>query len=241
MPELGTPELRGLLAELDRFGVPTVGVGRRWGPRVPQLHPPQADAPDLRELDRDVADWASKRCWWAQPGFVTATQGTRSVTQANRGDRLDEPPSEPPDHGVLWRGDQWRRCSLDRLGERWHPRRHDTVCMAAAAARHLDGASDEGIRRDLLELGGPGDRDRKRDRTVEGAVGRGSELWAALGGWPWAAFPGGSLPDDWSQCDEALDSLRALIQSSAESARRDAAAAQAREQELLLLAGLTSG
>lgn len=57
----GSPELAQVLHSYRLTDLPTVGVGRRWGPQVPQIREPAEDAPDLVAIDRDMEAVARQR------------------------------------------------------------------------------------------------------------------------------------------------------------------------------------
>jgi len=54
VPRPDSREFGHLLMRVKFSGVPMVGVGRRYGPQLPQLRAPADDAPELLALDIDM-------------------------------------------------------------------------------------------------------------------------------------------------------------------------------------------
>jgi hypothetical protein len=172
-----------------------VGVGRRWGPRLPQLRPPAKDAPELLTLDEDMETVAVERWAWGQSWYPEV------ATAANAKER------------------QRREAHWERVGKklRWQPARHRAMCMWASSGRHLRLWDDEEIAQ-VLELSGTAARwhnNGRRDfKTVPVIVSRGDDIWASLGAWPWVAFADGHPPAEWWTLPEPNDMLRDAIKAN---------------------------
>jgi hypothetical protein len=201
LPQPGSADLEAFLLFYEGGGLlPLVGVGNA-GPRLPQIRPPDSDAPTRADLNRDLARVETERYAWAQPAVVQLGP----ITDANRDEVL-------------------RREARFQPAAKWHPGRRPTVCMAAAAASRLDGMSDGEIATGVLGLEGTltsHDLDRRRFKTVARTIVRGDSLWRSLGAWPWAAFED-ALPATWWQHEAAARSLRELCARLADEARREA-------------------
>ncbi len=207
MPRPGSTEFFRLLAGLEfAAGIPMVGVGRRYGPRYPQLRPPSDDAPQPHNLDEDMARVALARHYFAQPWYPDVS------TAENQADRE-------------------RKVQLWKRPERWQPLRHPSTCMSVAAVRHCSLWTDERIGRELLELRGSGPRwhagNRRTFRSLARMVEKGDELWASLGAWPWVAFAGGRPPAEWWALPEPLAALRQAVGLRVNAMRAELARADA--------------
>lgn len=180
----GSPEFAEVLHRYHLTGLPAVGVGRRWGPQVPQIREPTEEAPDLLAIDRDMEAVAKQRWHWAQPWHPG------SVTAENRDDVLRRTALWTPETKRGTKATKWRPCS------------HLAICMWASSSRHLHGQHDDHIA-DLIEAKDP--------RTVHRAIGIGNQTWACLGGWPWATRDEGALDASWWESDDVWDALAAAI------------------------------
>lgn len=189
----GSAELEALLHLYHLSGLPMVGVGRRWGPKVPQLREPSEKAADLSAIDKDMEVVANQRWPWAQPWYPEA------VTIENR----DE---------VLQRAGRWRpETKRGVRATKWRPCTHVAICMWASSARHLHGQGDDQIM-ELLEAKDP--------RTARKAIDIGNRTWAELGGWPWATWESGALKADWWTSDDVWNGLEREIDGRVRVARR---------------------
>jgi hypothetical protein len=180
----GSPAFAEVIAAYRRTGLPTVGVGRRWGPLLPQIRDPTDDAPPLQRIDQDVEAVARQRWSWAQPWHP------ETVTIENRDDVLKRT--------ALWQPET----KSGKPATKWQPSRHVAMCMWASCHRHVSGKEDEGV----AELIGA-----KDPRTVRRAIARGNQVWASLGAWPWAARDSGALAVDWWESDDIWEALSAEV------------------------------
>lgn len=172
----GSPELDELIRLYRLTDLPTVGVGRRWAPFLPQIREPDDGAPALRSLDEDMQAVAEQRWEWAQPWHP------ESVTAENRDD-------------VQRRSKLWRaETKSGKPATKWRPCSHVAICMWASCSRHLNGKSDDWIGEHVIEAKDP--------RTIRRAIAIGNKAWASLGAWPWAASHDGALDAHWSDDDE---------------------------------------
>lgn len=196
-PGRGWPGSREL-AEVIHFyhvtGLPTVGVGRRWGPLVPQIRDPAHDFPTLRSIDEDMQAVAEQRWDWAQPWHPG------SVTAENR--------DEVARRRELWRPETRRGDPATK----WRPCSHVAICMWASSSRHLHGNAIGFIGEKVIEAKDP--------RTVRRAISIGSNAWASLGAWPWATREDGALGDGWADEDEIWTALWDHVDRLARRARR---------------------
>lgn len=184
LPEPVTLEFWFLMQRLESSGVPFVGVGRRYGPRLPQVREPSPDAPSLLSIDQDVQRVEEARRYWAQPWYPNP------ATVANAEERA-------------------QRRALWQSPGKWQPARRVSMQLWASVQRHLRLKSDEELA-EFLELDGEEVRhssQARRYRVIDKIVARGDEAWAALGAWPWAAFPKGRPPKGWHLTDAACASL----------------------------------
>jgi hypothetical protein len=196
-PGRGRPGSREL-AEVIHFyrvtGLPTVGVGRRWGPFVPQIRDPARDAPTHRSIDEDMQAVAEQRWDWAQPWHPD------SVTAENR--------DEIARRRELWRPETRRGGPATK----WRPCSHLAICMWASSSQQLHGNATGFIGENVIEAKDP--------RTVRRAISTGSKAWAPLGAWPWATREDGALGDDWSDEDEIWAALWDHVDRLARRVRR---------------------
>ena len=176
----GSPELAQVLHSYQLTGLPAVGVGRRWGPQVPQIREPSTDAPALLTIDRDMEAVATQRWHWAQPWYPS------SVTVENR----DE---------VLRRTARWKpETKRGAKATKWRPCSHVAICKWASCSRHLHGEDDDHVGA-LIEGQGPADnpaRDRHRQPHL------GSSRRVAPG-----ARDAGALTATWWESDDIWDAL----------------------------------
>ena len=119
----GSDELAEVVAFYRTTRLPTVGVGHRWGPFMPQIREPAHDAPELRSLDEDMQAVAEQRWPWAQAWHP------RSITAENR--------DEVARRGKLWRPET----KSGDPATKWRPCTHLAICMWASSSRHLHGHS----------------------------------------------------------------------------------------------------
>jgi hypothetical protein len=190
----GSRELDEVIHFYRVTGLPTVGVGRRWGPFVPQIRDPTHDAPTLRSIDEDMQAVAEQRWDWAQPWHP------RSVTAENR--------EEVARRRELWRPETRR----GGVATKWRPCSHVAICMWASSSRHLHGEAGGFISENIIEAKDP--------RTVRRAISIGSKAWAALGAWPWATRGDGALDDGWHEEDVIWTALWEHVDRLARRARR---------------------
>ena len=203
----GSHELGVLLLRVRSSGLAVVGVGHRYGPRVPRVRAPKVhdedrDRLDPVALDDDVAQVAQARWYWA---------------------RASSPdPAVPLDEANMWERTRRPGPAARVPLKRWQPIRHASLCLGASAARRLDGFSDEkiaelyNVKGDVANGAGAG---TTPFRSLPEIIRRGDGYWAQLGGWPWAAFPAGRLPADWWLAEEARRSLRDVLHRELASAR----------------------
>lgn len=190
----GSLEFEALLDRYRRTGLPTVGVGRRWGPLMPRIIEATAEAPDLLALDRDMQAVAKQRWEWAQPWHDL------EVTGENR----DE---------MLLRAERWKpETQRHALATKWRPLAHPAICMWASSARQISGRSYDWIETNVLEV---------KERTVKRAILRGDQLWASLGAWPWGHYPEGQLPRRWWELDEPWERLDRAMPAPRSTTPRD--------------------
>jgi hypothetical protein len=209
LPPPGSHELGVLLLRVRASGLAVVGVGHRYGPRVPQVREPEVRDEDRARLDPvalddDVAQVAQARWYWA---------------------RASSPdPAMPLDEANMWERTRRREPAAGVPLKRWQPVRHASLCMGASAARRLDGFTDEkiaelyNVKGDVANGSGAG-AGTPPFRTLPEIIRRGDAYWAQLGGWPWAAFAGGRLPAEWWTAEAAGRSLRDSIHRELASAR----------------------
>lgn len=180
----GSPEFAQVLDRYRLTGLPTVGVGRRWGPQVPRVREPSEHAQPLPAIDRDVEAVAKQRWHWAQPWYP------RSVTAENRDDVLRRTAMWKPETKRGTKATKWRPCS------------HVAICMWASSSRHLHGEDDDHV---STLIGA------KDPRTVRRAIAIGNETWASLGGWPWATREAGALGANWWESGDVWDALATAV------------------------------
>jgi hypothetical protein len=202
LPAPGSRELAVLLLRVRAAGLPVVGVGHRYGPRLPRMRAPRLTGADRERLtpealDDDVAAVAGVRWSWARmsrPGPGVPLDDANLTLRA--GARL-----APPAAGVPLR--------------RWQPSRHPSLCLGASAALRLHGlpAAKVAALYDVagVALGAAPAPEVLPFRDLAGIVRRGDDCWAQLGAWPWAAFAGGRLPEAWWTTHEAWSALRAYL------------------------------
>lgn len=212
VPEPGTHRFELFLRRLLLLGLEPVGIGRRWGPRVPRVRSPTDGAPDLLELDRDMQRVVGERDAWAQPWYP------RCVTAENRDDTVK-------------RAARWEPAAL------WHPGRRPSMQLSASASARLSGHTHQeigeylGLTPELVSH----KTDAYRFRPLPEIIKRGDRLWASLGAWPWAAFPA-EIPNHWWQEREATEVLRRACETVAREKEQAALEEAARADALLRLA-----
>lgn len=199
VPRPGSAEFGSLLAQLEfAAAIPMVGVGRRYGPRMPQLRTRADDAPEDLRLDQDMERVALARHYFAQPWYPDV------ATAENREDRQEKVR-------------RWKR------PERWQPLKRPSTCMSVAAARHLSLWDDEKIGGALLELAGSGPRwhssERRTFRSVQRMVEKGDDIWTSLGAWPWVAFDDGHPPEQWWTLADPLAALQQAVDARIDTMR----------------------
>jgi len=181
---------------------------------VPQLRPPSEDAPELLELDCDHERVTTERHAWGQAWFPDL------VTAENRDDVQAKM--------ALWESHE--------RAPRWQPVKRPSMCMSAAAARHINMWSDNRIGLDMLEI--PGTKDRRSDdvaprfRTINKIVATGDRLWASLGAWPWTAFEDGHPPAEWWTRPEPLTTLQQAVDAHVAAIRESMARGEALSDHL---------
>jgi hypothetical protein len=176
----GSADLDVLLHQYRSTGFAVVGVGRRYGPLMPQIREPADDAPALSELDKEIERVAELRWPESQPWYPE-----NGVDDENR----DE---------VLRRVELWKPSTRDgKPATKWRPCDFDAICMWASSAYRLHGQTLKQIS-EWLEVKSP---------TVRKAIALGDMLWATFGAWPWAVFPAGAMDDGWWETEEAWTAL----------------------------------
>jgi hypothetical protein len=166
-----------------------VGVGRRSGPRLPQVRPASAGAPDMTDLDCDMEAVAKQRWFFAQSFYSLLG----AITIENR----DE---------ARQRREAWKPATeRGKPAEKWGPKRHDAMCMWAAHSRRVLGRTKTEVAAMLAEPDPPA---TKAWRTARDCIDVGDSVWAALGAWPWGAFSE-KLPAEWWTQEAAWLSLAA--------------------------------
>jgi hypothetical protein len=196
MPSRGKPdsaEFDSLMHMYRNIGLPLVGVGRRWGPTMPQIRESAKDAPPLREIDEDMQAVAEQRWAWAQRWYPT------SVTAQNRDDVRQRSARWSPETKRGGKATKWRPCT------------HVAMCMWASSAHHLSCRSSDQVG----ELIGA-----KDPRTVRKAIEIGDRTWASLGAWPWSAFAPAAVPADWWALDEPWELLGSEVSRRITRAQR---------------------
>lgn len=143
--------------------LPSVGIGG-FGPYLPQIRPAADTARARQELHED--QWRVLR---AREGWANLPPHLRRTSASNRDEVL-------------------RRIQLfeARKPRRWQPARHISCCLAASAAKRLDGRDDTYIA-SFLELDGTrvgsDKEDRRKDRKryrLEPTLRRGDQAWQPL-------------------------------------------------------------
>lgn len=207
MPKLPGPdslEFELLMLRLQDSEYPFVGIGRRWGPRLPQIRPPAPRAPALEDIDGDMERVQELTSPWAQPWFQVATRPTNGVVDSNRDEILEHVEER------------------ERTKPRLKPSSHLALCMWASCWWHLGAFDDEQLvtrfRDDqlvgkLLNLSGDAglSANRNRFRSLPRTISKGDHLWSSLGVWPWAAFPAAQTPAAWWTREEAHSELASAI------------------------------
>lgn len=178
----GSPELEALLWHQRRCEGAHVLVVNYC---LPQVREPVVMKWTVEALNSDLRDVFTARAAWAQKFYPD-----------ERVPNLCDEETRKRMHGF----------KPKTLG--WHPARRRGICMWASSGRRLHGQTVEELRETLDPWWGVSANDQLCARTVRTCIARGDALWAALGAWPWAAFPE-RIRQDWWRDERAWASMSA--------------------------------